>query len=295
MGADDTRKSANRYIIQVLVSLLRRRGPPQAEEEVRIAYPRPHHNHQPEFRINNQIRVPTVRVIMADGENKGVLDTRDALDLARNLHMDLIEVAPTANPPVCRIMDYGKFMYEKEKKDRAAKKSQKSIDIKGVQLRPKTTEHHLGFKIRAARRFLESGNKVKVTLRFKGREMAHLHVARGMLEKVVGATDDLAYVETMPNIEGRTMLLILAPTQTTLANAHLKATQQRITEERAADKAAGYDEEAEEAEVHDDDDDDDASAALQRAPTPEEKARERKQISRGKLAQKRADEQFGLP
>jgi translation initiation factor IF-3 len=233
---------------------------------------------------------------MADGENKGVLDTRDALDLARNLHMDLIEVAPTANPPVCRIMDYGKFMYEKEKKDRAAKKSQKSVDIKGVQLRPKTTEHHLGFKIRAARRFLESGNKVKVTLRFKGREMAHLHVARGMLEKVVNATNDLAYVETMPNIEGRTMLLILAPTQTTLANAHSGVTQQRITEEREADKAAGYDEEVEEAEVpEEDEEDDDASTALQRAPTPEEKARERKQISRGKLAQRRADEQFGLP
>ncbi len=233
---------------------------------------------------------------MADGENKGVIDTRDALDLARNLHMDLIEVAPTANPPVCRIMDYGKFMYEKEKKDRAAKKSQKQFDIKGVQLRPKTTEHHLGFKIRAARRFLESGNKVKVTLRFKGREMAHLHVARGMLEKVVDATDDLAYVETMPNIEGRTMLLILAPTQQTLANTHLRATQQRISEEREADKVAGYDEEAEEAEAHEDEEEDDGmQPAPQYAPAPEVKARERKQISRGKLAQKRADEQFGLP
>jgi translation initiation factor IF-3 len=238
---------------------------------------------------------------MADGENKGVLDTRDALDLARNLHMDLIEVAPTANPPVCRIMAYGKFMYDKEKKDRAAKKTQKQIEVKGVQIRPKTTEHHLGFKIRAARRFLESGNKVKVTLRFKGREMAHLHVARGMLEKVVAATNDLAYVETMPNIEGRTMLLIMAPTQTTLANAHLKTTRQRIDEEREADKAAGYDEEAEEAEAaaaaaaESDDDDEEGDKPVVYAPTPEAKARERKQISRGKLAQKRADEQFGLP
>jgi translation initiation factor IF-3 len=274
-----------------------------AQEEDRIAYSRPHHHHnnQPEFRINNQIRVSQVRVIMHDGDNKGVLDTRDALDLARSLHMDLIEVAPNSNPPVCRIMDYGKFSYEKEKKDRAAKKSQKQIDVKGVQVRPKTTEHHLGFKIRAARRFLQSGNKVKVTLRFKGREMAHLHVARGMLSKVVEATTDLAYVETMPNIEGKTMLLILAPSQATLAAATLKSTQDRIEKEREADKAAGYDEDAEQTE-HDDNEDEDNDAAVsavdstpQRAPTAEDKTRERKAISREKLAQKRASEQFGLP
>jgi translation initiation factor IF-3 len=236
---------------------------------------------------------------MSDGENKGVLDTRDALDLARSLHMDLIEVAPTANPPVCRIMDYGKFMYEKEKKDRAAKKSQRSIDLKGVQLRPKTTEHHLGFKIRAARRFLESGNKVKVTLRFKGREMAHLHVARGMLKKIEDATSDLAYVETAPNIEGRTMLLIMAPSAATLAAVSNRATQQRIEQERAADKAAGYDEEAEQHEVEDDDDDgedgDTPTETVKYAPTPEEKAAARKQISREKRSKVRADEQFGLP
>jgi translation initiation factor IF-3 len=236
---------------------------------------------------------------MHDGENRGMMDTRDAMDLARSLHMDLIEVASTANPPVCRIMDYGKFMYEKEKKDRAAKKSQRSIELKGVQLRPKTTEHHMFFKIRAARRFLESGNKVKVTLKFKGREMAHLHVARGMLSKVVEATNDLASVETMPNIEGRTMLLILAPTAATLAAANNRATQQRIEAEREEDKAAGYEEEAEEIEEADDDDDggdaESASPEVKYAPTPEEKQRERRQVSRGKLAQKRADEQFGLP
>ncbi len=233
---------------------------------------------------------------MADGDNRGVMDTRDALDLARSLHMDVIEVAPTANPPVCRIMDYGKFMYEKEKKDRAAKRTQKQIELKGVQLRPKTTEHHLFFKIRAARRFLESGNKVKVTLRFKGREMAHLHVARGMLNKVVEATKDLAFVETMPNIEGRTMLLILSPSPATLAAANNKATQKRIEDEREADKAEGYDEASEEVEeTEEHDDDDDAQPEVKYAPTPEEKTRERKQVSRGKLAKQRADEQFGLP
>jgi translation initiation factor IF-3 len=232
---------------------------------------------------------------MSDGDNKGVLDTRDAMDLARNMHMDLIEVAPTANPPVCRIMDYGKFMYEKEKKDRAAKKSQRVIELKGVQLRPKTTEHHLTFKIRAARRFLLEGNKVKATLKFKGREMAHLHVARGMLNKIVEATKDLAFVETMPNIEGKTMLLILSPTPATLASAHLRSTQQAIESERAADKAAGYDEEVEDAETEEDEDDEADSPAVTYAPTPEERQRERKQVSRGKLAEKRANEQLGLP
>jgi translation initiation factor IF-3 len=211
---------------------------------------------QPAFRINNQIRVPQVRLIAADGANKGIVDTRDALDMARSAHLDLIEVAPNADPPVCRIIDYGRFLYEKEKKERAAKKSQKVIDIKGVQLRPKTTDHHLAFKIRAARRFLEQGNKVKVTLRFRGRESAHLHVARMMLDKVVQGVSDIAVVEVNPNVEGRAMLLILAPTQATLANAHLKSTQQRIEAEREADKAAGYDEEAEEAEVELEDDDD---------------------------------------
>jgi translation initiation factor IF-3 len=239
---------------------------------------------------------------MHDGENKGVMDTRDAADLARSLRMDLIEVAPTANPPVCRIMDYGKFIYEKEKKDRAAKKQQKTIDLKGVQIRPKTTDHHLTFKIRAARRFLEAGNKVKVTLRFKGREMAHLHVARRMLEKVVQATNDLAYVETMPNVEGRTMLLIMAPTPQTIQNAHLKSTQQRLERERAEDKAAGYDEEVEEAEaVSEDDDHEDEvvdspqDTAVNRAPTAEDKQKERRAISKEKLAKKRAEEQLGLP
>ncbi len=243
---------------------------------------------------------------MHDGDNKGVLDVRDALELARNMHMDLIEVAPTANPPVCRIMDFGRFMYEKEKKDRASRKSQRSIDVKGVLLRPKTTAHHLTFKIRAARRFLESGDKVKVTLRFRGREMAHLHVARDMMNRMIEATKDLATVEAMPNIEGRTMLLILAPTAATLAAANQRSTQQRIEAERAADKAAGYDEEAEAAEHEaaesdtDDDADGDAAGApetvpVKYAPTPEERTAERKAISREKRAQKRANEQFGLP
>jgi len=242
--------------------------------------------------------VPQVRLIAADGANKGIVDTRDALDMARSAHLDLVEVAPNADPPVCRIIDYGRFLYEKEKKDRAAKKSQRIIDVKGVQLRPKTTDHHLAFKIRAARRFLMQGNKVKVTLRFRGRESAHLHVARMMLNKVVDGVADLAVVEVNPNVEGRAMLLILAPTAATLANAHLRSTQQAVEAERAADKAAGYDEEVEEAEPDEDDDSDDEVEMKEEQPaklTPEQEAAARKQQNREKRAQKLANEQLGLP
>jgi translation initiation factor IF-3 len=237
-------------------------------------------------------------LIAADGANKGIVDTRDALDMARSAHLDLVEVAPNADPPVCRIIDYGRFLYEKEKKDRAAKKSQRIIDVKGVQLRPKTTDHHLAFKIRAARRFLMQGNKVKVTLRFRGRESAHLHVARMMLNKVVDGVADLAVVEVNPNVEGRAMLLILAPTAATLANAHLRSTQQAVEAERAADKAAGYDEEVEEAEPDDDDDGEDEVEMKEEQPaklTPEQEAAARKQQNREKRAQKLANEQLGLP
>lgn len=242
--------------------------------------------------------MPQVRLIAADGANKGIVDTRDAMDMARSAHLDLVEVAPNADPPVCRIIDYGRFLYEKEKKDRAAKKSQKIIDVKGVQLRPKTTDHHLAFKIRAARRFLMQGNKVKVTLRFRGRESAHLHVARMMLNKVVDGVADLAVVEVNPNVEGRAMLLILAPTAATLANAHLKSTQQAVEAERAADKAAGYDEDVEEAEPDEDDDGEDELELKDEQPaklTPEQEAAVRKQNNREKRAQKLANEQFGLP
>lgn len=239
---------------------------------------------------------------MPDGDNKGVVDTRDALEMARNLRMDLIEVAPNADPPVCRIIDYGRFIYEKEKKERAAKKSQKVIDVKGVQLRPKTTEHHLAFKIRAARRFLEAGNKVKLNLRFRGREAAHQHVARKLIDKFVQEISDIGVVEVMPNMEGKAMVTIVAPTAATLAAAHLKTTQQRIEAEREADRAAGYNEEDEEEEeveanldLEDDDMDESQVVAKNGKVTREQEVEARRQQNREKLAQKRANEQFGLP
>lgn len=246
---------------------------------------------------------------MHDGENKGIMDIRDALELARSLHMDLIEVAPTADPPVCRVMDYGRFMYEREKKERAAKKSQRIIEVKGVQLRPKTTDHDLAFKIRAARRFLMEGNKVKLTMRFRGREIANMHIAYQMMEKFIQAVKDLALVESSPNMEGKMMTAVLAPTPATLAAAHLKSTRQRIEAERAADKAAGYDEEAEEREdLTEDNGDEEPQASLTEQSAADQtaapsdkvdlKAQQiaaRKAANREKRAQKRAQEQFDLP
>ncbi len=253
--------------------------------------------------MNYQIRVPQVRVIMPDGTNKGILDTRDAIELARSMHMDLIEVAPNAEPPVCRILDYGRFTYEKEKKERAARKSQKLIEVKNVQLRPKTTEHDLAFKIRAARRFLESGNKVKINMRFRGREAIHQHVALKLMDRFIQALLDIGFVEAAPNMEGKLMVAVVAPTQATLAAAHLKSTQQRIAAEREADRAAGYNEE-EESVVVEEDEGDETEEESAEAPaiadenkpmTKEQEATLRRLQNRQKLAQKRANEQFGLP
>ncbi len=262
--------------------------------EVRlISQHRNYRGYQPQaqqLRINNQIRVPQVRLIMPDGDNKGVIDTREAIDMARNLRLDLIEVAPNAAPPVCRIMDYGKYTYEREKKERAAKRSQKSIDIKGIQLRPKTTEHHLHFKIRSARRFLMQGNKVKANLKFRGRENTHLEVARRMLYKIVDGCQDLAYIEVAPNVEGKGMLLILAPNKETIEKAHLAATQTHVEVERAKDKAEGYDEEVEDAE---DDTDDEGEEII--VDEYAQKLEAKKLANREKRAKKLADEQLGLP
>ena len=230
---------------------------------------------------------------MPDGDNRGVIDTREAIDLARGLRLDLIEVAPNAAPPVCRIMDYGKFNYEREKKERAAKRSQKQIEIKGIQLRPKTTEHHLLFKIRAARRFLMQGNKVKANLKFRGRENTHLEVARRMLEKIVQGCEDLAYVEVSPNVEGKGMLLVMAPNKDTVEKAHLSATQEHIDAERAEDKAAGYDEVIEEAEDNEAGDDDGESDKVVDAYA--QRVEEKKMVNREKRAKKLANEQTGLP
>ncbi len=161
--------------------------------------------------MNRDIRAREIRLIDEEGNNQGVVPTREAYERAVEKGMDLVEVAPNADPPVTRIMDYGKFLYEQSKKERKARKSQKQIEIKEIRLRPKTTEHHLSFKIRDARRWLEDGNKVKVRVRFRGREITYPEVALDQLQKIVDDLEDIAKIEQKPEMDGRTMLMVLAP------------------------------------------------------------------------------------
>ena len=139
------------------------------------------------------------------------MDTRKALAIALEKNTDLVEVAPNAKPPVCRLMDYGKFLYEAQKRERDARKSQTKVEIKEIRMRPKTGEHDIGFKVRDARRFLERGAKVKVRIRFRGREVTHPEVARELLTRVAEELHDVAVVEKRPSMEGMTMLMILGP------------------------------------------------------------------------------------
>lgn len=167
-----------------------------------------------ELRINDEIRVREVRVI-ADGpngnENLGVMSIRDALALAESRGLDLVEVSPNAKPPVCRIMDFGKFQYERQRRERKARKQQKTVEIKEIQLRPKTDDHHLSFKVRDARKWIEKGIKVKVRVRFRGRERDYPDIARERMEGIAAELKDVAVVEQVPSMEGNNMLMILAP------------------------------------------------------------------------------------
>jgi len=157
------------------------------------------------------IRSPQVRVIGPNGENVGVVSIEEALRVAREAELDLVEVAPTADPPVCRVMDFGKFIYERAKKDREARKAQTKIEVKEIRLRPKTNEHHRDLKVRDARRWLESGMKVKVRIRFRGREITYPEIALNDLKEVAEELSDVAVIEQTPALEGKTMLMILAP------------------------------------------------------------------------------------
>ena len=150
-------------------------------------------------------------MIGADGQNVGVVSIQDAQRLAREAELDLVEIAPNAAPPVCRVMDFGKFIYERAKKEREARKSQTKIEVKEIRLRPKTNEHHRNLKVRAAKRWLESGKKVKVRIRFRGREITYPELALEDLKQVAEDLSDVAIVEQAPSLEGRTMLMVLAP------------------------------------------------------------------------------------
>lgn len=164
-----------------------------------------------EFRVNEGIRVAEVRLIGPDGGNVGVVPIKEALKIARDAEMDLVEVSPGANPPVCRVMDFGKFIYEKAKKEREAKKAQTKIEVKEIRLRPKTNSAHRGFKVDDARRWIGQGHKVRVTVKFRGREMDYPEIALEDLKEIAQELSDVATIEVPPQMEGRTMLVVLVP------------------------------------------------------------------------------------
>jgi translation initiation factor IF-3 len=183
-----------------------------------------------EFRVNESIRVPEVRLIGATGDNVGVISTREAMRMAQEADLDLVEVAPNSSPPVCRIMDFGKFLYEREKKDREARKAQTKVEVKEIRLRPKTTEHHRDFKVDDARRWLEHNMKVRVTIRFRGREITYPEIALEDLKEIAQSLSDVGSVEQAPAIEGRAMSMMLVPAK----SSKKKATEDaEITSEKS--------------------------------------------------------------
>src|SRR5437868_6460356 len=190
------------------------------------------------FRINNRIRAPQVRLIDDEGAQLGIVTLREALTIAEQRGLDLMEVAPNAVPPVCRIVDYGKFRYAQTKKDREARKHQKQADLKEVRLKPKTDEHDLEVKAKQARKFLLAGDKVKFTVRFRGREIFHPDIGREMLEQMAEELRDVATVEQRPLMEGRALSLMLAPSAKLAASAKPKPPREPKQPTASADQAA---------------------------------------------------------
>ncbi|MDN4616995.1 translation initiation factor IF-3 [Paenibacillus sp. PsM32] len=161
--------------------------------------------------INDEIRVKEVRLVGAEGEQIGITPTREALQMAIDLNMDLVNVAPQAKPPVCRIMDYGKFRYEQQKKEKEARKNQKIVDLKEVWFRANIEEHDYQTKLRNVVKFLKDGDKVKCSVRFRGREITHASIGQKILDRVKVEVEELCTIERQPKLEGRSMIMILAP------------------------------------------------------------------------------------
>jgi translation initiation factor IF-3 len=162
-------------------------------------------------RVNEEIRIPQVRLIDQDGEMQGVMTAREAMQRAFSVGLDLVEISPNADPPVCKILDFGKFKYEQQKKKNEAKKKQKVIEIKEIKVRPNIDENDYQVKMRAMKSFIEEGDKVKVTLRFRGREMAHQDIGVRVLERIRAEMDTTSKVEQMPRMENRQMVMVLSP------------------------------------------------------------------------------------
>ncbi|MCW5875390.1 MAG: translation initiation factor IF-3 [Anaerolineales bacterium] len=187
-----------------------------------------------DYRVNRAIRAKEVRLIDGDGENRGVVSIEEALRIAEAAGLDLVEVAPNSNPPVCRVVSYGKFTYERTKKEREARKAQKKIEIKEIRLRPKTTEHHRGFKTKAARGWLQDGKKVRVRIRFRGRERDYPEIALQDLKEIAAELEDVSFIEQAPAFEGRTLLMVLAPSEGAAKAPKAEAPQDGEAEAEAA-------------------------------------------------------------
>ena len=162
-------------------------------------------------RSNNRIYSPEVQVISSSGENLGVLNTNEAISIAKEEGLDLIEISPNANPPVCKIMDIGKYKYDLQKKANQAKKKQKTVSLKEIKLRPGTETHDYNFKIKNAKKFITKGDKVKFTVKFKGRELQHVELGKNLMNRIIDDTKDIGKVETHPKFEGRQMIMIIQP------------------------------------------------------------------------------------
>ena len=160
-------------------------------------------------KTNERIRSPQVQVISSDGKNLGTLSTREAIDIAKQEGLDLIEISPNANPPVCKIIDVGKYKYDLQKKANKAKKKQKTINLKEIKLRPVTEIHDYNFKIKNAQKFLKKGDKVKFTVQFKGREMQHTHLGHELMKRIINDTSSLGKVEVPPKFEGKQIIMII--------------------------------------------------------------------------------------
>ncbi len=189
---------------------------PAAHNIVRITtIARRPHNAPPQRdtgpRVNDRIRAPEIRLIGAEGENVGVVTPARALALAQEAGLDLVEISPNATPPVCKIMDFGKFKYENQKREAEARKKQKTIEVKEIKFRPGTDTHDYDVKMRSVLKFLEGGDKVKVTLRFRGREMAHQQLGMELLNRVAADVAEVGKVENMPKLEGRQMVMMIGP------------------------------------------------------------------------------------
>ena len=162
-------------------------------------------------KANERIRAPQVQVIGSDGKNLGTLKTQEAIDVARQEGLDLIEISPNANPPVCKIIDIGKYKYDLQKKANKAKKKQKIVNLKEIKLRPVTEIHDYNFKIKNAQKFLSKGDKVKFTVQFKGREMQHTHLGHKLMQRIINDTNSIGKIEVQPKFEGKQIIMIVQP------------------------------------------------------------------------------------